>query len=262
MMQVSAEYQPVMRELGLDGEGVFEHPLIKPWRQLPDRENCTLEATLQDGRSIRWHVKRYPSARGAATPAEDEVQGHRLLEVALIPTAKLIAWGKLSDRRSFVIFEDLSGHRPCDKLVESGMPFERMAAPTADLAARLHRAGLHHRDLYLCHFLARMTNEPVDVRLIDTARVRRLPRLFRRRWIVKDLAQFWYSTTKLPVSEAQRDAWLGRYAEQAGMGSAGSLRRKILRKANWIAAHDAKLRRQQPRRNISIPTSGGGQSEP
>ncbi len=61
----------------------------------------------------------------------------------------------------------------------------------------LHNGGLHHRDLYLCHFLGRRDENPqADLRLIDAARVRPLPGpLTRRRWIVKDLAQFWYSTT-------------------------------------------------------------------
>ena len=45
------------------------------------------------------------------------------------------------------------------------------------------------------------------MRLIDTARVRPLPVLFtRKRWIAKDLAQFWYSTLGLAVSDEQRQA--------------------------------------------------------
>src|SRR5205085_11401166 len=137
----------------------------------------------------------------------------------------LVGWGKLIDGRSFTIWQDLAGYTPTDKLVEAGVPFDRLLVPTADLAAQLHRAGLHHRDLYLCHFMVKLgedaadgaATEATDVRLIDTARVRRLGGLLtRRRWIVKDLAQFWYSTTKLAVTDEQRSAWLKRYAEQRG----------------------------------------------
>ena len=32
---------------------------------------------------------------------------------------------------------------------------------------------------------------------------------------MKDLAQFWYSTTKLPVTDEQRLAWLARYGDRA-----------------------------------------------
>jgi len=87
------------------------------------------------------------------------------------------------------------------------------------------------------------------VKLIDAARVGRLGGLFKQRWIVKDLAQFWYSTLSLAVTDEHRDRWLNRYGGE-GMKSA------ILRKVKSIARHDAKLRRAQPKRNISIPNTG------
>lgn len=244
MMQVAAQYQPILRELGIDADAIFSHKLIKPWRKLEDRENCTLDAKLQDGRSMRWHIKRYPTP----TAMEDEVRGHQLLVESQIPTADLVAWGKLQDQRSFVIFDDLTGYRPADKLIESGTSFEPLLIPTADLSIKLHSVELHHRDLYLCHFFIKLDGETVDVRLIDTARVKRLPKLFTRtRWIVKDLSQFWYSTLKHPITDEQRQRWLDRY------GANPSLRRKIERKAAWIGRHDQRLRRDQPHRNISIP---------
>jgi hypothetical protein len=246
--QVCAEYQPLMRMLGLDAQTVFDHPEIRCWRRLPDRENCMLDADLSDGRHIRLHVKRYTDSR-AASP---EVEGHRLLVRAEIPTAPLVGWGT-SDGRSFVIFDDLTGYMPADKLVERGMPFETLLEATADLAARLHNADLHHRDLYLCHFMAREKGDAGELRLIDPARVRPLPRLLtRRRWIVKDLAQFWYSTQKLPVSDEQRSRWLARYATHAGMRD-DVLRKPIERKARSIARHDERLHRDRPERDVSIP---------
>jgi hypothetical protein len=254
-MRVASEYQSIFRELGIDAEAVFAHELIKPWRRLDDRENCTLETTLRDGRTIRWHIKRYPPA-GGTTPADAEAAGHRALQAAHIPTATLVACATLPDRRSLIIFEDLAGYQAADKLVEAGVSFERLLLPTADLAARLHAAGLHHRDLYLCHFFANVVQSPPAVRLIDAARVRALPRLLtRNRWIVKDLAQFWYSTTRLPITDEQRQRWLERYAQQRGVRPQG-LRRSIERKARWIARHDAQLRAAQPLRNISIPRRG------
>lgn len=253
-LHVSGGYQPLLREIGIDADAVFDHPDITCWRKLPDRENCTLDANLSDGRHIRWHIKRYAPSPGQMTPADGDVAGHHLLESASIPTAPLVAHGNLRDGRSFVIFDDLAGYTPADKLIERGTPFESLLEPTADLAAKLHDAGLHHRDLYLCHFMAKLDDVKVDLKLIDTARVSRLPRFFRRRWIVKDLAQFWYSTLKLPVTHDQRTSWLARYVLQRKIDGTEALRRSIERKARSIARHDARLHRNRPERDVSIPT--------
>lgn len=256
VLQVAPPYQPIFRELLIDADAIFHHELIKPWRSLADRENCVLEATLQDGSRLKWHVKRYQPPRGAATAADDEIRGHAALVAEQIPTAELVAHGTLADRRSFVIFEDLAGYTPADKLIESGHPFESILMATSNLASKLHRAGLHHRDLYLCHFMVKPDPQNLDIRLIDPARVKRLPGFFfRERWIVKDLAQFWYSTLSLPITDQQRAAWLKRYAEERHLPASEPLRRKIDKKVAWIARHDAQLRKAQPNRNVSIPQS-------
>ena len=189
-MRIAPQYQPVCREIGLDGDAIFTHELIRPWRSLPgDRENCTLDATLRSGQSIRWHIKRYQPQLGLTTRAEDEVKGYRALNDARVPTATLVGWGRLSDRRSFVITEDLEGYDDSEKLIDAGRAaFEQLLQSTADLAAKLHQSALHHRDLYLCHFFTKLSPDSAsveDVRLIDVARVRKLGSLLtRRRWIV------------------------------------------------------------------------------
>jgi hypothetical protein len=253
--QVHPEHQPLMRMIGLDADGVFSDPRVIAWRTLSDRENCTLDAETADGRRVRLHIKRYLPARGSALPADAEVSGYHRLQQSQIPTAPLVGWGSIKDGRSFTLWQDLAGFTPADKLIEGGTAFDRLLEPTADLAARLHNARLHHRDLYLCHFMARLADS-VEVRLIDTARVKRLGRWFSERWIVKDLSQFWYSTLSLPISDEQRIAWLQRYASQRRDESlAAKLRLAILSKVRRIARHDRRLRASQPHRNISIPAA-------
>lgn len=119
---VSPAYQPVLRQIGLDADAVFDHPDIRVWRSIPERENATLDATLADGRHIRLHIKRYAKCWG--TPAEDEAHGIMLLVRRGIPTVPLIAWGRVPDGRSFIITEDLAGYEPLDKLLESGLSFD------------------------------------------------------------------------------------------------------------------------------------------
>ena len=253
--RVASQYKSILREAGLDGPALFSDERVVAWRTLPDRQNCTLDVDLADGRHVRWHVKRFNQTANAAGAIEDEVRGHSLLTSAGIATAPMVGYGTVPGFGSVVISEDLDGYRPADKLVEAGAPFATLLLPTAELAASLHAAGLHHRDLYLCHFMARTAGDTVDVRLIDTARVKRLPgRLTRSRWIVKDLAQFWYSTLKLAVTGEQRVAWLKHYADRTGAARIDALQRRVERKSRSIARHDARLHRLRPERDVSLPT--------
>ena len=249
--EVSAQYQPMLREIGLDAEAIFTHPDIKVWRSIKERENCTLDADLSDGRHIRLHIKRFHAVSGPTTPAE--ARGIHALQGKNILTTPLVGWGKLTDGRSFIVTEDLCGFRDAEKMVAAGLPFDALLQPTADLAARLHTAGLHHRDLYLCHFFAKESN-PADLRLIDPGRVKPLPGWpLRKRWIIKDLAQFWFSTLNLPVTDLQRGQWLQCYSDQTHTHPS-DWQAAIERKSAWIARHDAKLRRHETGRNISIPS--------
>jgi hypothetical protein len=254
-MFIAEPYRQIFHQIGFSPEMIFTEPAIKPWRRLKDRENCIWDIAGPTA-AIRLHVKRFP-AMGSASPARDEAEGYRLLQDRGIPAAVVAAWGNLDDGRSFIAIEDLAGFTPADKLVESGLPFDQVLGPTADLSAHLHNAGLHHRDLYVCHFLARVEKDrAAEIRVIDAARVRKLPGvLTRRRWIIKDLAQFWYSTTQLAITDSQRDEWLIRYCAKTKYEKIGPLKRSIQRKSDAIGAHDEKLRRRQPNRNISIPRS-------
>jgi heptose I phosphotransferase len=187
------------------------------------------------------------------------VKAIELLRDAGIPTVPLVGHGHLANGRSFIITEDLAGYRDAEKMVAAGTPFEMLLQPTADLAAKLHAAGLHHRDLYLCHFFAKVDGRDsggVDVKLIDAARVARMTNVLTRwRWVIKDLSQFWYSTTTLPaITDGQRERWLSRYADQREICWLPRLRAAIKAKSNAIARHDAKLKSSQPTRNVSIPT--------
>lgn len=253
MIFIAEPYREILGRLQTEPRRIFDDPQIKPWRTLDDRENCVWEIPGAH-RTIRLHVKRFRRPR-EANHAKLEAQGYQALKQRQIPAASVAAWGELPDGRSFIVTEDLAGFVPADKLVQSGTEFDRILIPTAALAAALHTAGLHHRDLYLCHFMVRKSpSDPPDLRLIDAARVRELPgTLTRRRWIVKDLAQFWFSTTELPITDPQRDAWLAQYLQRTKMSASDRLRQAIARKSASIAAHDRRLRVRQPGRNISIP---------
>ena len=123
----------------------------------------------------------------------------------------------------------------------------------ARLAAELHRRRAFHKDLYLCHFMGRIEGAVVEIRLIDTARVSPLPRLFARRWIVKDLAQFVFGAKASGVSDSQCGAWLEAYGNLRKIDRLPALKKSVHQKCAWIARHDKRLNQKQPHRNISIP---------
>jgi len=243
--RAEAAYADLLKQVGLvDAMSIFEHPKIDVWRPITERENAVLD---HDGG--RLHIKRNkPGFSGV----EAEAASLQLLKKAEIESVPLVAWGKLNDGRGFLITDNLDGFEDAEKCVEQGLAFERLLEPTAILAGRLHAAGLHHRDLYLCHFYARVSDTAVDLRLMDAGRVRKLPGWFTRRWLVKDVAQFCYSLEQLRLPKELRDRWLERYTAAGGAKSDPAFCRAVDRKIRWIAAHDARLRRRQPTRNVAI----------
>jgi len=74
-----------------------------------------------------------------------------------------------------------------------------------------------------------------------------------RRWIVKDLAPFWYSTLRLKITDRQRSHWLEEYLRHRGLAQDAGLTKAIERKVRSIARHDARLHQKRPERDVSIP---------
>jgi len=101
-------------------------------------------------------------------------------------------------------------------------------------------------------FFSRIQQGHTEARLIDVARVRKLPRFLKRRWIVKDLAQFAYSMRQAGLQDEEWKHWLTHYCRFRGKRLTALLLWEVNRKVRWIARHDASLRIRQPNRNISI----------
>lgn len=244
--QVESRYVDLVRQAGLtDAMSVFDNPHIVAWRSIRERENCVLD--LDDGR--RLHIKRNKHGfRGV----DQEVQGIRYLEKSGIPTVPLVGYGRLNDGRGFLITENLDDFADCERLLEAGIPFQKLLNPLALTAGKLHAARLHHRDLYIGHFWANLTTDPVQVRLIDAARVRPLPRLFKSRWLVKDIAQFFFSLQRFKILSTLIDQWWSVYTSCCAYPVTERFKTRVLRKTTWIQQHDEKLRRKDPNRNLPI----------
>ena len=119
---------------------------------------------------------------------------------------------------SFVITDALEGMVSLEELTGKWntlsprvrVPLKRaLIERIAIVARRLHKAGLNHRDFYLCHFLVRdrdwsawQANDELELFLIDLHRVQRR-NVVPDRWLVKDLGGLLFSS--LDAGMTKRD---------------------------------------------------------
>lgn len=257
---IHPDYVDLLREAGLDsfdalmstrGEKDLQKPHLAKWRQ---------RIALRLG-SRRLYLKRYGSPPIkeqivqllSGFPAAAAVEWHWLgqMQRAGISAAQGVAYGYrrqgLLKQHSLLVTAEVPG-RSLERWVldRRNARLDRryrthLATSLADLTQRLHGNGLIHRDLYLSHVFFQDTCEgSLQLSLIDLARMIR-PRIFRRRWIVKDLASLNYSTASDVATSADRVRWYKRYQ---GIEQLSETDRELIRaiaiKTTRIARHDAK----------------------
>jgi len=236
-------------------EAVMRHRGGEVLRTLAWRDNVRLDLADGTGRRAVLYLKRHRApafteqvrrrltGRRAASFGRREWDAVEALTAAGLPTPERVAVG---ERRrgplpgeSFYIAADLAGYRPADDLLRAMAPADRapLLDRLADLARRFHAAGFNHRDFYLCHLFVRPGRSGAfDLALIDLQRVERLP--WRRRWLVKDVAQLAYSARGI-LTTAEWDRWLCRYfATDRLTRRQRRFAAAVRRKANRIARHD------------------------
>ncbi len=125
---------------------------------------------------------------------------------------------------SFVLTEELVGYTQLDHFLRQrfGPRQTHMRTPTdrilnrlivevAHVAAKFHKLGYNHRDLYCCHFFIKEPQSgSFQVNLIDLQRVEHR-RHWRRRWLVKDLAQLAYSAPRDRITCTHKLAFIKHY---------------------------------------------------
>jgi tRNA A-37 threonylcarbamoyl transferase component Bud32 len=166
-------------------------------------------------------------------PARTEWRSAARVASLGIPTVIAAGWGR-HPRGSFVLLLGSPG-RPLDKQCARGLApaaLTSLASRLAALVARLHDAGLCHRDLNVYHVL----ESNGDLRLIDVGRVAPFR---RRRWIVKDLASLCYTAGREGLPAAAARSFLGAYLRATRRRwRRRELLRAILRKAAAYRRHN------------------------
>jgi len=159
----------------------------------------------------------YTEARNAQELSDEGIDCIRVLAYG----EQLLAGGLVE---SFVLTDELTGYTQLDHFLPARFPVRetkqtaprdrdlaRLIRQVAQIARKLHAAGYNHRDLYCCHFFIKeMMPGRFDIKLIDLQRVQHRRR-FRRRWLVKDLAQLAWSATRPEISCAQKMAFMRHY---------------------------------------------------
>ncbi|WPC05621.1 lipopolysaccharide core heptose(I) kinase RfaP [Pseudomonas benzenivorans] len=203
-------------------------------------------------RGIGWGeiLKNLLSAKLPVLGAGQEWRALERLHRAGVPTMTAVAYGERgvnpATQHSFIVTEELA---PTVSLEDFSLDWSRnppapalkraLIAEVAKMTGTMHRAGVNHRDCYICHFLLHtdraVTAGDLRLSLIDLHRAQTRDAV-PRRWRDKDLAGLYFSALdigltrrdelrflrgyfRLPLRQILREeqrllAWLARRADK------------------------------------------------
>ncbi len=178
-----------------------------------------------------------------STSACDMEPAEKLREFG-INTPRTIAFGQewdgIFEKRSFIITEQIPDSVSLEKKLPDDKDFIKKLAA---FVRKFHSTGFRHRDLYLCHIFC---NSHCLFTLIDLARIFK-PLFFSRKYLIKDLAQLYYSSPGNTISKADRLRFFLLYLEKKKLGYSDKIMiKKIKAKAMQMAKHDKKHNRPVP----------------
>ncbi|WP_285960621.1 lipopolysaccharide core heptose(I) kinase RfaP [Pseudomonas tohonis] len=181
-------------------------------------------------RGIGWGeiFKNLVTAKAPVLGAGLEWAAIQRLQRAGVPTMTAVAFGERgsnpAQQHSFIITEELA---PTVSLEDFSLDWvQNPPAPAlkralidevARMVREMHRAGVNHRDCYICHFLLH-TDKPVtagDFRLsvIDLHRAQ-VRESTPRRWRDKDLAALYFSALNIGLTRHDKLRFLKVYFQQ------------------------------------------------
>jgi len=212
-LRVARALAPLLRENGLETlDRMMALSGGTMMRSVPGRSTVRIELKLPSGGTQVTFLKRYepayltPTRRllrllhwpGAKDEALNEWEAIHALRAAGFSTAEPIAVGQNQSfgvvLRSFLLTAEIAGGIAAHDYARSleARPRRELALQVAELTRRFHGAGFVHKDCYLSHLFVVERGSGRELFFIDLQRVAR-PRGFRRRWVIKDLAQLAYS---------------------------------------------------------------------
>ncbi len=235
----------------------LDKPGLPPWR-----ERLRLELDDADGNTTVLFLKRYRSpplraqyhriVAGSPRHSTAWIEWYWLNRLALdnVATMSPVAFAESMqrgrERASVIVTEAVPGQS-----LESWARGQQKRCDPARIielaryVRRFHSLGYVHRDLYLSHvFCDDQQSGENSFRLIDLQRLMR-PKMWKSRWVVKDLASLNYSCPERVASAADRLRFLKTYMGVDRIGSNDrTMIRRIVAKTRRIARHDDRRNRR------------------
>jgi hypothetical protein len=159
-----------------------------------------------------------------------------------------VQWQGFFEKRSFIITEKIPNAESLEKKLPDIFFRDRkkFIESFAAFVSKFHMTGFRHRDLYLCHIFC---DDAGKFTLIDLNRVFK-PMVFGGKFLVKDLAQLYYSSPGSVITRADRLRFYLAYAGKTELSFCDRmLIKKIKLKAKQMAGHDRKHNRIPPFEN-------------
>jgi heptose I phosphotransferase len=205
------------------------------YRELEGRRTLRTEVEGQGyfvkiHRGIGWGeiAKNLLTAKAPVLGAGQEWRAIQRLHEVGVPTMTAVAYGERganpASQHSFIITEELAPTVSLEDFTANWL--EQPPAPSlkraliaevARMAGTMHRAGVNHRDFYICHFLLH-TDKPVtasDFRLslIDLHRAQ-VRATTPPRWRNKDLAGLYFSALEIGLTRGDKLRFLREYFQR------------------------------------------------
>lgn len=223
------------------------------------RSRTAIETTAPDSTVF---LKRYDQApkgfqlknwlQGGKRRSNSMIELEPMVRLAILgvgvphPVAYGQVWHGLFEYRSFLATEKIPDAQSLEKKLpacfesnsESNVRQQRKFIKTlAEFVRRFHKLGYRHRDLYLSHIFR---NTRGDLFLIDLARVFQ-PRVRRRRFLIKDLAQLYFSLPGQAFTRTDRLRLYLAYTKRPKLNSRDKVFvKKLLAKVARMTRHDQK----------------------
>jgi len=184
---------------------------------------------------------------------------HRLGVDTLTPVAYGSRGVNPATRLSFLMSEELTDTislaRFSESWPENPPPFalkKALIEKVAEITRTIHRDGINHRDLYICHFLLDVSRgeeslRPDNIRLflVDLHRAQMRSQV-PLRWLVKDLGSIDYSSLKIGLTSRDRLRFLRVYFQRPLREILAS-ERSLLRR---VEGRTAKLYQREVRKGL------------